>query len=364
MAGMVRKPDNLRKKRVVKDSKNKSSIFGLDAFSDLLHWPQSGKKQKRRQSPQNPPVMVRGESMARPTSKNTRHSQPSVRRRYDVAVKNVPGAVMTLPALPNIKIGWRLISFMLVILCGFGIYMIWNSPIFKVNSIQIHGLQRVMKQEINGIMNIEGKPSFVLNPSQLEQSLVENFPEFSAVSLSIGFPDYVAITVTERVPVLVWQQEGKTLLVDEDGIAFPTRGDEVDTLLPVVLASSPPPGYVPDQVITDTQNTIDEGNPTFLDDLSEKKELKSYRVLTPEMVTSVLQLVDYAPQDVPLLYTKEHGFGWADNGGWDVYFGDPKDILMKLSIYQRIIGLLDDKDTFPALISVEWVDAPYYRLEK
>jgi hypothetical protein len=81
------------------------------------------------------------------------------------------------------------------------------------------------------------------------------------------------------------------------------------------------------------------------------------------MVAAILKLNDFAPQDQPLLYDEGHGFGWQDAGGWVVYFGDAKDIEMKLKIYQRILRLLDEEESVPELVSVEWIDAPYYRLE-
>ena len=50
--------------------------------------------------------------------------------------------------------------------------------------------------------------------------------------------------------------------------------------------------------------------------------------------------------------------------GWIVYLGDVQDFDMKLHVYQELIDHLKEANTRPALISVEYVHAPYYLLEE
>jgi hypothetical protein len=66
-----------------------------------------------------------------------------------------------------------------------------------------------------------------------------------------------------------------------------------------------------------------------------------------------------------LIYSHEHGLGWKDGRGWEVYFGtDIQDIDMKLQVYKAILKEIKKKDVRPIFISVEFVHAPYYRLEQ
>ena len=52
-------------------------------------------------------------------------------------------------------------------------------------------------------------------------------------------------------------------------------------------------------------------------------------------------------------------------GGWDVYVGtDLSNFDQKFALYQSISEQLAGQGITPALISVEFVNAPYYRLEK
>jgi hypothetical protein len=56
--------------------------------------------------------------------------------------------------------------------------------------------------------------------------------------------------------------------------------------------------------------------------------------------------------------------GWKDGRGWDVYFGEPQDMDMKLVVYQATVRRLESEGIQPVLISVEQVHAPYYRMER
>ena len=81
------------------------------------------------------------------------------------------------------------------------------------------------------------------------------------------------------------------------------------------------------------------------------------------MVETILMLAEQAPKSAILKYYQEHGLGWEDSRGWNVYLGDDQDIEMKLNVYRSILAHLKAQDTPPTVISVEYVHFPYYRLE-
>jgi len=65
-----------------------------------------------------------------------------------------------------------------------------------------------------------------------------------------------------------------------------------------------------------------------------------------------------------MLYNEENGLGWIDPHGWQVYFGDDDaSIDMKLMEYTKIVETILDRNLQPVLISMEFLHAPYYRLE-
>ena len=322
--------------------------------------------------------MVRA-SMARLPEKEAKRGKKA-RRRYDVAL-SVPGAEMRLPSLPQVRVGWRIVSLALVMMLGMVLYTLWNSPIYKVSEAEVAGLKRLTTRDVNAVLGISGKPVFVLSSKRMQQELQQAFPELSQVEVKIDLPNTVQVAVTERQPVITWRQDGRTELVDEDGIAFPMRTGAGDAPAVVVEASSPPPlaEPLPDQASPAQLDTADLAAALQLpagqapDTLAEDGQpaasaatspvAGTRRLLSPEMVQAILALAVRAPQNTPIVYDALHGLGWKDPRGWVVYFGDMRDVKMKLSVYQTILNRLKAKEIKPSLISVEFVHAPYYRVE-
>ena len=288
-----------------------------------------------------PPVLVRGGLAASVTQ--SRRKRKNTRRRYDIALNN-QGAEMRLPSVPAIGIGWRLLSGLLVIVLGFIVYMLWYSPIFTVSTLDVAGLVRLTNEEINSVANVIGKSIILVNPSNLEQDLQAAFPELVNVSVDTQVPNKVAVNLVERQPVFTWQQDGQTFWVDADGVAFKPHGEGGPSITvqgSKLLSITPP----------DSEN-IEEEN-------------KLSQTLPVELVNAILTVSQEAPENTPLVYDSRHGLGWQDPRGWQVYFGkDDDQIDMKLLVYYKTWKRLKKAGIRPALINVEHVHAPFYRLER
>ena len=50
--------------------------------------------------------------------------------------------------MPEVKLGWRLLSAFLVILLGIGIYMLNFSDSFEISTLNLSGAQRIPAEEI------------------------------------------------------------------------------------------------------------------------------------------------------------------------------------------------------------------------
>jgi hypothetical protein len=293
-------------------------------------------RQKRTKSgsSHNVPVLVRGDVPLDTMVTPRRRSR--ARRRFDIAL-NVPGAEMRLPSLPAVRLGWRVVSFMLTALLCMAIYVLWSSPIYQVQDLQIEGLQRLTAREINTLLNINGEHIFAIDQAKLYAQLQDTFPELSSIDIKVSLPAAVKLTVTERTPVLVWYQNGRTLWVDQDGYAFPAR--EADPPELKINAAGDPK--------------------VFLGPDPDPNQL-----LTPDFVKAILEVRDIAPGGHDLVYSVDHGLGWKEKKGWTVYLGlNLNDIDMKLQVYKAIEKYLKKAKLKPALVSVESVHAPYYRME-
>ena len=309
--------------------------------------PPASSRRHKIEAKSQPPVMVRGSFADLPLQKR-RSSKSKARKRYDLTL-NVPGAEMRLPSLPMVAVGPRLLSGLLAAGLIAMLYFLWTSSMFQVGKVEINGLQRLTSQDINTVLDVSGERIFTLNPDQLEEKLKVAFPEFSSASVRIVFPSQVVATVEERSPILAWKQDGRTQLVDANGVAFPQRTLAEITPAIVVEASGSPLGAGE----TASSVSVESG-----------VAVTTTQLLPVEMVSGIISMSAVAPQNTPLVFDKEHGLGWKDTQGWDVFFGDIRDVDLKLRIYQALVKQLAKEKVNPVLISVEYVHTPYYRLEQ
>jgi cell division protein FtsQ len=306
-----------------------------------------------------PPVMVRGGmggmAFGRVASSRVRKTHPP-KRRIDVPLR-VTGAEVRLPAIPMVHLGWRAVSLFMALLMSATLLLMWKAPVFQVNTVEARGLKRLTVGDLNAAMGIFRKSVFSLNPELLRVTLSEAFPEFSKISVRINLPANVKVVVTERQPVISWTQDDVESWVDAEGISFPPRGVPDTALVQVEGYGTPP-----------TETTTLKGNEvqTIPSDLPYPTMVnKSNLKLSPDLVSAILTLGAKMPEGTVLVFDSEHGLGWNDPNGWEVFFGnEDQDMQMKLSVYQALVERLKSEGIQPALISVEYVHAPYYRMER
>ena len=308
--------------------------------------PRKVQPERKRRSLKNssgdfPPVLVRGAAAASISHSHKRGK--SRRRRFDIAL-NGQGAEMRLPSIPVIGFGWRLFSALLIAGLGFAIYFLWTAPFFNVESIDVSGLVRISDEELNAVADVVGKSIIFVDPAKVEQALSAAFPELENIHVETEVPNKVLVNLVERQPVLAWEQDGQTYWIDEYGMAYPPHGDSKPSISVQgsdLLASIP----------IDSEITA-----------NEEQQPQSIPV---ELVNAVLILNQKIPEGSPITYDSQHGIGWYDSRGWQVYFGSGgEDMELKWKVYWKTFKRLKKAGIRPALISVEHVHAPYYRLER
>ncbi len=248
------------------------------------------------------------------------------------------GAELRLPALPSVQVGWRVVSASLVGLCLFMLYSMFASGSFTVARVALQGAQRVDGNAINSALGISGQSIFAIEPDKLYAILRDQFPELERVAVSVSLPGRVTVTVKEREPLIVWEQAGLVLWLDAAGVAFTPQGDATGLIRVTAL---------------DAPLALASNNVT-----------SSHQLIRPEMVFAIQALDRIAPEDAPLIYDSELGFGWSDPGGWQAYFGqDGQDIDQRLAVYLKMLDELRARRLVPTMISVAQLHAPYYRMD-
>ncbi len=320
------------------------------------------RRQRRTVSPNQsklPPVLVRGGIPAMAV-RRTKQSLP--RRRYDMVLA-VPGAELQLPSLPMVKVGWRAVSGLLAVMMIACLFLLWKLPAFQVSAVEAEGLERLSVADLNAVMDVLGSSVFSLDPPALEQALSRYFPELADISVRVGLPARVSVGVTERQPVLSWYQDSREVWVDADGVAFIPRGN------PGELVRVQGSGQTPEAiagVVVPAASSLQDGTiyvpATPLDKTGEPKEPAR---LPADLVQAILTLGGQVPAETQLVYDSHYGLGWEDPLGWEVFFGrQTSDMAQRLVVYQGVVDYLTSHGLQPELVSVEFIHAPYYRMER
>ncbi|HEX8991246.1 MAG TPA: FtsQ-type POTRA domain-containing protein [Anaerolineales bacterium] len=286
-----------------------------------------------------PPITSRGD-LAYPGS--PRSSSASTRRSYQTSL-SMPGIEIRMPAVHLTTAGARsrLLSLFLSLLLGACIYLAATLPEFHAAPARVTGNGRISAQEINTSLNTTGESIFALTGASLENRLRQEFPDLESVHVAISLPNLVSVSIVERQPVVLWQQGNGYTWIDASGIAFRPRGT-AGNLVPVI-ALAPPPALA--------GATADP--------------LAPLPYITADLVKAIQTLAPDVPQGETLQYDPNYGLGWTDSRGWKVFFGDAaKDMPMKLQVYTSLVNDLAQKGIHPTFISVQYANAPYYRISQ
>ncbi len=314
---------------------------------------------KRKPIPSNPNVRVSRDAQ-NASRVVTRRSYTSTQYSKSAATRNrsrvymptgTPGSEVRLPSLPKFHFSWRLLSGliaggMLVLL-----FLMGSSTAFAVDQVNVTGGVRVPTEEISQKLDLQGESIISVIPNDVENQILDEFPDIKEADVTVKMPTGIEIVIQERIPALLWlKNEEIVYWIDQDGFAFTVRGE---AMLPIrVFANSEPPhplGWVAPELQTEETATDD---------------LKALPLVDPAFVKTVQKLNGIKPPESPMLYDEENGLGWVDPHGWQVYFGDDdENIDMKLLEYARIVETILDRNLQPVLISMEFLHAPYYRLE-
>jgi hypothetical protein len=259
------------------------------------------------------------------------------RNSYDFAFSLGRTAVHA-PALNLPQLGPRWVSAGLTLLLGILLYTMWTANTFMVSAAEVSGNQRLQAADVSAALGLVGQPIFNAIPAQIEKNLRTAFPDLQNVSVQVGFPNHIRVAVVERTPILAWSQDGNTTWIDASGVAFTPRGN-VQGLIPIAADGNPP------QALADpTQSVFDQP------------------FITPDMVQAIMTLSPQVPAGMPMVYDPKYGMGWQDPRGWSVFFGQStQDIPMKQKVYQAILDTITRQGIQPTLISVEYLDAPFYK---
>ncbi len=228
----------------------------------------------------------------------------------------------------DILLAPRLVSAALLVVCLAALLYFSLDEKFYIYDVQVMGHQYVEPGDIVAASDLEGLHVAWVQPERVAQLIVQRLPDVRTASVTCLLPAHCTITVEERHPLFIWQQNGARLWVDAEGLVFTAHeaGGELTTL-------EMPPGSLP---LPGTR--MDEN-----------------------LLVGVRALIGILPDLNVIRYTTERGLEFADpRGGWPVYLGSGPGMEARVAVWRALSDNLLQRGVRPTFIDVRYAQAPYY----
>jgi hypothetical protein len=249
-----------------------------------------------------------------------------------LALASEIGARLRLPALPAFRVGARILSVVLTVVCLWQLVDAFRSGRFAVDRATVPSTTLLTEAQVRSIADVDGRPVFLVDPAAARARLLAQ-PEIQSAEVVIRWPNQVELRLDERRPMIEWDDDGTVWWLSADGVAFLQHG-ELDNLIRVE-AEAPSLNIQRDPLAP---------------------------VIDPETLWAAGALLAQAPEVGVLEYHPDHGYGFTDPvGGWKAYFGAGGDMVLKMQLYRKISQVLVQRGLEVELVSVEDPSAPYYR---
>ncbi len=344
----------------------------MSAVKEEKLLPRSGKlREKRSQSgqprqhssstsktgahPQVSPIITR--KADRPAG--AREAATGQPRRKVVYKVGANGVETRLPAIPILHFSWQWISGILAVLLFLFTIILINSKIFKVRALKVEGLTRYAEEEFQPLIKGRKTSLFLFNTNEVMKSLSLVYPELQDPQITIDMPNQVIISAGERQPIIHWQAGDGAYWIDAEGVVMAKRG-EIEGLLYIESPVAPP--------LSETKNkpvsAVDYARMVIERKTGSLTNEELVDRISNDVLQAIIHMSAIIPEGASLVFNPISGMGWRDPGGWEVFFGtDLSNIDFKQVEYQTILAKLVELGVTPAMISVEHVDSPYFRME-
>ncbi len=288
--------------------------------------PRTGRRKTARVAPTYPIGREAAQALGAPVRR---------RRSYTIPLPDELGAEISIPALPQLRIGQRTLTVLLLLAWLMTVQRAWASDELRISNVKVEGAGLLSEAQIESIARMSGSHLFTIDLQAAEQRLI-SYPEIDGANVRLEWPgNKITIEVEERRPIVEWHDGGKTWWLSASGVAFIQR----QPYKAMVEVTSETP------VLNISQEALEPA-------------------IDPEVLWSAVKLSEQLPYATNLTYNKDYGFGFDDPRGWEVRFGHSGDIDTKVKVYEAIALTLVEKGQGAFLVSVEDPSSPYYKLTR
>ncbi len=209
---------------------------------------------------------------------------------------------------------------------------------FYVYHVNVVGAVRVSPDEVFRASGLPGLHILWARSAEIEARVLTALPTLESARAVCGLQPpapgtglpaaLCTITVVERQPRVMWDEDGQLWWIDDAGVIFSAQG----TLSEGWLVRGPLP--------RDDDGRLDE----------------RVRIGLAELWTSG---ADVSP---PFTYVPGRGLVFTDERGWRVIVGQGPGMAMRLQVLEWLAADLEARGLTPRFVDVRFSDAPYYSL--
>ena len=274
--------------------------------------------------------------------------QRKKKRRFEAAGALILGrSRVKRPSAASRSLLQRLRGILLLSLVAVAAGALWLAldDRFYIYHADVVGTVQVSPDEVFRASGLPGLHILWVRPAEVEACLRAALPTLESaqvvcrlqpLALSARPSAKCAITVVERQPKVMWDEDGQLWWIDADGVIFP--------------ANAPAEGSV-QGMLSDgwlVQGPLPRGEDGWLD----------------ERVRVALTELWAAGADVsPLLYyVPGRGLVLTDERGWRVVVGQGAGMEKRLQVLESLAADLKARGLTPRFVDVRFADAPYYSL--
>lgn len=238
------------------------------------------------------------------------------------------------------------LTILIIIIIGGIFYLLFFYSFFQVKDIEIFGNKKLTTEDLRflaskeiekNILNFPTKTIFLVNTSQIEKKISENFPLIENASLKREFPDKIILEVKERKPVAIFypqltSQDSKAFFIDKYGIVFELTEDDVAGIdLP--------------KLKKEINRNLNIG-----DNVMREEEIS--KIL--ETNSKLKNELEILPQET--LIVSEEGFNVLTSENFQIYFNFQEDINWQLT---KLKAVLDEEIPIERRSDLEYIDVRF-----
>ena len=231
------------------------------------------------------------------------------------------------PSLARLRIPLALVLVLVVA----GVLWLSLDDRFYVYHADVEGAVRVSPDDVFRASGLPGIHILWVRPAEVEARILDELPSIESAQVACRLPADCTIAVADRQPRVAWEEDGRLLWIDSDGVIFPAQAQAEETVV----------GW-----------TVRGPLPRREDDRLDE----SVHVALVELWAS--------GADVPLslTYVPDRGLVFTDERGWRVILGQGPGMEERLHVLERLVADLEQRGLTPRFVDVRFADAPYYSL--